>query len=315
MISGVAAAQGDLPLDKQQQVAQLCRLFEDRVREEVSAQKLMPIAFPALFPCQILCVVDAAQVHVVFSNTNVGGVPLQLWRSLPNETLTPQQVEAAAVAEMGFQNSQAFHVTVHALKAPPELQRNLMNRLAQEYVNRTVKELSKPKAIEVYRDLQPLLDRFTSDHPDWEKNVFIAMRFTDAAHFAAVHQAIKDGLAVYGLKGVRADDRVYPTDDDLWNNVCVYMMGCKYGICVFDDFDTRDFNPNVSIEYGFMRATGNRVLLLKEQRLKALPTDITGKLYRPFDMMDPARTIGKQISLWAERDLSLSPMVSDTPKI
>jgi hypothetical protein len=56
------------------------------------------------------------------------------------------------------------------------------------------------------------------------------------------------------------------------------------------------------------------VLLLKEQRLNALPTDIMGKLYKPFDMMDPGRTIGKQIGLWAERDLSLSPMVSETPK-
>jgi hypothetical protein len=79
---------------------------------------------------------------------------------------------------------------------------------------------------------------------------------------------------------------------------------------VFDDFDTRDFNPNISIEYGFMRGIGKRVLLLKELRLRALPTDITGKLYREFNMMDPDRTIAKQISLWAERDLGIPSLQS-----
>ena len=60
---------------------------------------------------------------------------------------------------------------------------------------------------------------------------------------------------------------MYAPDGDVWNNVCVYMMGCAYAICVFEDIDTRDFNPNVAIEYGFLRAMDRRILLLKEQRL------------------------------------------------
>ena len=90
--------------------------------------------------------------------------------------------------------------------------------------------LTRPQVLAGYEGLQNLLDRFTDDHPAFEKNVFVAMRFRSAPHFAQVYSAITEGLATFGLKAHRADDRVYPLDGDLWNNVCVYMMGCKYGL-------------------------------------------------------------------------------------
>ena len=98
---------------------------------------------------------------------------------------------------------------------------------------------------------------------------------------------------------------MYAIDGDLWNNVCVYMMGCKYAVCVFEEIDEREFNPNVGIEYGFLRAMSRQVLLLKEQRVPTMPTDMVGKIYRPFDSYKIATTISQQVGLWAARDLAL----------
>lgn len=81
------------------------------------------------------------------------------------------------------------------------------------------------------------------------------------------------------------------------------MMGCRYGICVFEEIDEREFNPNVPLEYGFMRALNRQVLLLKEQRMPKMPSDITGKLFRPFDMMDINASISSQVAMWAGCDL------------
>ena len=105
--------------------------------------------------------------------------------------------------------------------------------------------------------------------------------------------------------GAEQDSKVYPQDDDLWTNVCSYMLGCKFGICVFDQIDARDFNPNVQIEYGFMRALNKRVLLLKDDRQPYMPTDIVGKVYKPFDTYDIESSVRSRVQAWAERDLGL----------
>ena len=128
-----------------------------------------------------------------------------------------------------------------------------------------------------------MLDAFSGDHPSYERNVFIAMRFRGTEQFVEIDRALRESFAKYSLTGLRADDRMYAVDGDLWNNVCVYMMGCKYAVCVFEEIDEREFNPNVGIEYGFLRAMNRQVLLLKEQRVRTMPTDMVGKMYRSFD--------------------------------
>ena len=101
------------------------------------------------------------------------------------------------------------------------------------------------KAAAGYEGLRPFLTAFVADHPEVDKNVFIAMRFRDGEQFGEIHQSIKTALGKYGLRGLRADDRVYPVDGDLWSNVCVYMLACKYAVCVFEEIEDREFNPNV----------------------------------------------------------------------
>jgi hypothetical protein len=78
------------------------------------------------------------------------------------------------------------------------------------------------------------------------------------------------------------------------------LHGCGFGVSVFERIQQDNFNPNVSLEVGYMLALKKRVLLLKDQTLKALHTDLVGRLYRPFDVLDPGKTIPPQIEGWME---------------
>ncbi len=78
------------------------------------------------------------------------------------------------------------------------------------------------------------------------------------------------------------------------------MHGCGFGIAVFERIEKDVFNPNVSLEVGYMLGLKKPVLLLKDQTLPALQTDLAGKLYRPFDPQHPAKTIALQLEQWLE---------------
>jgi hypothetical protein len=115
----------------------------------------------------------------------------------------------------------------------------------------------------------------------FDKNPFIVTRFKPGNKtLESIDETIRSSLKTIGLVGHRADDRVYPLDRNLWDNVCTYMIGCKFGIAVLEDTLAEDFSPNVALEYGFMRALGKPTLLLKEQRMSAR-ADILGTAGSP----------------------------------
>jgi hypothetical protein len=156
-----------------------------------------------------------------------------------------------------------------------------------------------------FEHLEPHLRAFLDDHPDPARNMFVMMRFQPSAQLIEAHQTIVNTLAARNIQAIRVDDRDY--SGDLWTNIQVCMLGCHYGIALYEDIDTRDFNPNVSLEVGFMLARSKRVLLLKEKRLPSIPSDIVGKLYKPWDSYNIEKTVGDQVAHWVDVDLGLAP--------
>jgi hypothetical protein len=154
-----------------------------------------------------------------------------------------------------------------------------------------------------YKKLIEPLEAFFRDQTrgcaDYSKNVFIMTRFQPGNKtLETIDKTIRSAVKTYGLVGHRADDGCYPTDRNLWDNVCTYMIGCKYGIAVLENILQNEFNPNVALEYGFMRALGKPVLLLKEKRM-APRADILGTLWEEFDMLEGIEmTIGDAINRW-----------------
>lgn len=140
------------------------------------------------------------------------------------------------------------------------------------------------------------LARFQQDHPDAGKTAFIMMRFSSSAFHTEIAQAIKKVLADHGITGLRADDRQY--HDDLMPNIETYIYGCGFGIAVFERIEQDDFNPNVSLEVGYMLGLRKRVCLLKDKTLRILQADLVGKLYGVFDVQDIQSSIQRELTKW-----------------
>ena len=141
----------------------------------------------------------------------------------------------------------------------------------------------------------------------FEKNVFIMMPFRQEKdeHYEDIERIIKDELEKLGLRGWLATDKdLSPT---LWGNVSAFMVGCRYGIAVFtrkEDVTSGkiepEFNPNVSLELGFMLSRGKKVLILKDSALETLNADLMGHLYKEFDLRRVKRDLPCLIQAWGE---------------
>lgn len=146
----------------------------------------------------------------------------------------------------------------------------------------------------------------------YETNVFVMMRYRDEKNYKAIEDSIRTAIKSNGLNPYMAKDRSFVSQ--LWENIKIYMDNCKYGIAVFEDIDEREFNPNVSIELGYMFGKSKECLILKEKRMPKLPTDICGYIYKDFDIFDVELSITRQIGNWVINDLGLSPFLTELKK-
>jgi hypothetical protein len=145
-------------------------------------------------------------------------------------------------------------------------------------------------------EIHDSLARFQRDHPDPSKVAFIMMQYDDSRARSGIVRAIRDGFEAHGITALRADDKFY--HEDLFPNVMTYMHGCSIGIALFERIQANDFNPNVSLEVGYMLALRKDLCFLKDKTLARLNSDLIGKLYNDFDTYDPQTGIPPQIEKW-----------------
>jgi hypothetical protein len=166
--------------------------------------------------------------------------------------------------------------------------------LAFYIVPEDLKEL--PMSLEPPIEIKESLERIKKDYPDPTKVAFIMMQFGKTKAHEEIVKAIRTVLNSHGIEGIRADDQEY--HDDLSHNVATYMYGCGMGIAVFERIEEDEFNPNVSLEVGYMFALKKPVCLLKDKTQKTIQADLVGKLYKSFDPQDPINSIPVEISKW-----------------
>jgi len=145
-------------------------------------------------------------------------------------------------------------------------------------------------------EISDSLEKFREDHPDTSRVGFVMMEFGQTRAHSDVVEGIHIALNAAGLTAVRADDKQY--HDDLLPNILTYIYGCGFGIAVFERLEQENFNPNVSLEVGYMMGLRKPLCLLKDKTLKTLHTDLVGRLYRSFDPQDPIRTVPRELSKW-----------------
>jgi hypothetical protein len=149
-----------------------------------------------------------------------------------------------------------------------------------------------------YEYLMEPLSLLLKDHSSYEQNIFIMTRLAEHSGLNQAIASIVGWLKENGCAGLKANDKTYYVGDRvLWNNVCTYMIGCSKGIAILEDIVKSDFNPNIALEYGFMRALNKPVLILADRRFDKISADVMGILYERFDLMRP-ETAKPAISNW-----------------
>lgn len=145
-------------------------------------------------------------------------------------------------------------------------------------------------------EIHDSLQRFQMDYPDPAKAAFLIMRFRETRAHLEIYEAVGDCLGGYGIKALRADEKYY--HDDLYHNILTYMHGCGFGVAVFERIEEELFNPNISLEVGYLLALQKPICILKDRTLKTLHADLMGKLYKVFDPLEARATLGSALSDW-----------------
>jgi protein-tyrosine-phosphatase len=135
-------------------------------------------------------------------------------------------------------------------------------------------------------------------YPNSAFNAFLMMRFAEQGSEDPIVNVIRAAFARYAIDVLRADDRAFC--DSLWDNVRAYMEASDFGVAVFDQAAAAHFNPNVSLELGYMLALAKRVLLLKERSLPRLHSDLVGHLYKEFDHDQLELTVTRAVTSWLQ---------------
>jgi len=147
-----------------------------------------------------------------------------------------------------------------------------------------------------------LLSQFHNVAP-FEKSVFIMTKFPDLKkstpadlQLNAVIKVVKDSVQNCGYSArIASDNQYHPI---LWDNVELYLLGCRRGIAIVEDKYMPELNPNVAMEWGWMRGMGREVLYLVEKDFKRERADWGGLIQNSFDWVNPEPDIMAGIAAW-----------------
>jgi hypothetical protein len=155
----------------------------------------------------------------------------------------------------------------------------------------------EPDVASANGEFNAALTRF---HRDFPRPVgFVVMRFGDTPEHRAVLAALADVSQRTGVPLLRADHHRY--HPQLFDNVCVYLHGCAFAISVFEDAESRGYNPNVALEVGYLQALKKPVLHLKSTSLPRMPTDLQGMPCCHYDPAQIDETVRSNIARWMLR--------------
>jgi nucleoside 2-deoxyribosyltransferase len=132
------------------------------------------------------------------------------------------------------------------------------------------------------RHLESAIKNFYKDFGVNKPIGFIIMRFGTTSEHIKIVEALKKVSEQTGVLLLRADGRP-PYHANLLENVQVYLHACSFGIAIFEDAESKGYNPNVAYETGYLAALGKPVLPLKSSSIETLPTDLKGLLYELYD--------------------------------
>jgi len=268
MFGGAEMTRGNLSGQDQEKVRKTLEALSTAISNTFPKYGLTRGQIPFVKPANFVVVLAINGLHLVVDNIPIGGIPDHAYID-KRETGTPftlNTLVGESIRELGYRQPVGVSLPNTALSDNEKAAKNAIDSIADNICIQLA-EAAKIDRLNIphgYQHLRQFISAFLQDHPEPDNNVFLMMRFKKGEHYDAIEKTLREKFQSYGLTVVRADDKDFT--GDLWENVCLYMIGCKYGIAVFEEIDEREFNPSVALELGFMMAHNKRCLLLKDQR-------------------------------------------------
>ena len=268
----------------------IVRKFSGMVRE-TGAKKKIPASNLSIFKMNCMYIAkDKQNYHFAFVE-KAGGTHTQHDDLSQTELFSEKDLVQKLTIEIGNVHW-IFSIPVFNAKTISD---NQIEKYAEQYIEAVLQANISEQTISV-SELAKFIGAFRKDYPIPQKTAFLMMKFDDTKEHSRIVSVIKETLKIHNIIGLRADDKQY--SDDLFSNVRTYMHCCDFGIAIFERLTKEDFNPNVSLEVGYMMGLGKPVCLLKDRTLNNLHTDLTGKLYKAFDTHDVENTLPEQLEKW-----------------
>jgi hypothetical protein len=135
----------------------------------------------------------------------------------------------------------------------------------------------------------------------FEKSVFVMTKYPDPGaplngELMAVIQAVRDAITASGyIPRLASEASFHPI---LWDNVELYLLGCSRAVAVLESIYKPELNPNVAMEWGWMRGMGRDILPLVEQTFGYQRADWGGLIEHRFDWKDPTPGISTAVASW-----------------
>jgi hypothetical protein len=129
------------------------------------------------------------------------------------------------------------------------------------------------------------------DVAPFEKSVFIMTKYPDGntpvdLELSDVIKAVQDTIRNLGLVPRLASDANY--HPWIWDNVEVNALGSFLGVAIVESRYKKELNPNVAMEWGWMRGMGRPVVFLVEKGFDHLRADVEGLIRERFSWDDTA---------------------------
>jgi hypothetical protein len=144
------------------------------------------------------------------------------------------------------------------------------------------------------------LEEFICDGA-YEQSIFVVTKFPDGheKHDQELRKIIditRQSINECGyVSRLASDKRYHPM---LWDNVELYLLGCSKGVALVEDRYKPELNPNVALEWGWMKGMGKDVLFLVEENFHHDRADWSGYLNDKFSWEEPDQGIKTAIQNW-----------------
>jgi hypothetical protein len=140
------------------------------------------------------------------------------------------------------------------------------------------------------RHFDKLADYYRCASCSFEKSVFIMTKFPESGTAAdqqlqKIIEAVRGAVTECGHVPRLASDAIFHSQ--LWDNVELYLLGSSRGIAILESKYKPELNPNVAMEWGWMRGMGRDILPLVEQDFAYRRADWGGLIEHKFEWDKP----------------------------